>query len=284
MSSLGPRSVERPADAGYTNVGCLDSDDQPRLDAGGALQPANADWVIDWWIGADDRWYLPSREVSIRQRRLGAGPVIETAVRIPSGDALHRAFGISTGEGEFTVIEIENDSPVPVALALAIRPFNLAGVSSGATIRLDDTRILVDGAPAVLLPKKPNEFQASTDDLAATVTAGRVLDGSPVASGPGANAVALYPLTHKTTLRIVVPGLAARGSVGAQAPHLPESGAVARGWDAVLGAGGRVQLPDPGLGAQADAARARLLGGTAALAERVADLEPGAADTSTPSR
>ncbi len=274
MLPLGPRSLERPADSGFTFVGCLDSEDQPRLDGGGLLQPAGLGWSVDWWIGADDRWYLPSREASTRQRRIGAGPVIETAVRIPSGDALHRVYGINSGGVEFTVIEIENDSPVPVALALAIRPFDLDGTQRALAVRLDDTAITIDGRVAVMLPKKPNEFQAANEDLADEVKAGRALSGDTSAFGDGANAVALYPLPHKTTLRFIVPAATAPDSPAA--PPLPDAAAVGRGWDAVVGAGGKIQLPDPGLGAQADAARARLLGGTLALATRVADLEPGA--------
>ena len=91
---LEPRSSERPADAGWTLVAGLDDPDAARVDGGGLLAPGGADWTIDWWVGADDRWYLPAREPSVRQRRLGAGPIIETALRVPSGDVVATAYPV----------------------------------------------------------------------------------------------------------------------------------------------------------------------------------------------
>src|ERR1044072_7153731 len=41
---------------------------------------------LDWWIGADDRWHLPSRDVAVRQGLHEGMPIVETTMRIPSGD------------------------------------------------------------------------------------------------------------------------------------------------------------------------------------------------------
>ena len=82
---------------------------------------------LQWFVAADDRWHVPSRETAVRQRRIDNAPVFETRLRIPSGDAVHRVWCVADGGG-FTVVEIENDSTLPFAVAfsrsdvLSVRP------------------------------------------------------------------------------------------------------------------------------------------------------------------
>lgn len=73
---------------------------------------------LDWWIGADDRWHTPEREPSTRQRRIDGAPVVETSVRVPSGDAIQRVYAVAD-HGGLTVIEVENRSPAPFAVAVS---------------------------------------------------------------------------------------------------------------------------------------------------------------------
>ncbi len=281
--SLGPRSVERPTDSGYTLVGGLDSLSPARVDSAGSIQLAGSGWSLDWWIGGDDRWYFPSREATIRQRRIGGGPVLETAMRIPSGDAIARSYSVNLGGTEAVVLEIENDSPVPVALALAVRPYGLDGVETSLRIDLRGDLLLVDGQTAVTLPRTPNEFGTDSGDIFDVVSAGRALaapDSSESHRGGPGTAAALYPVAHKTTLRFLVGGHPTSRSVaGLIAPlevtAAPDAATVGRGWDTVLGRGGRFVLPDNGVTQQAEAARARLLGAATTLPRRVAALEPG---------
>ena len=48
---------------------------------------------------------------------------METRVRIPTGDAVSRVYGARGPRGEdLLVVEVQNDSKVPVALALAVQP------------------------------------------------------------------------------------------------------------------------------------------------------------------
>ncbi len=278
--TLGPRSVERPADAGFSLVGVLDTLAPARVDAGGALQLDGTSWMLDWWIGGDDRWYLPAREATVRQRRVGAGPVIETSVRIPSGNAIQRIYATNVAGEQAIVLEVENDSPVPFALALAVRPIGIDGVAAPLEISLDRAANGVGAAstltvgiddPAVIgLPKPPNEFASTTEsDLVDTVTAGRLLEGADMVAGAGANAVALYPVAHKTTLRFVV-------GATVDPRSLPGADVVANGWASVLDRGGRFDFPDNGISAQSQAARARLMLAANRLPRRIADLEPGA--------
>ena len=72
----------------WTAVGNLDARREAIVDPGGLVTPWYDGWSLDWWIGADDRWHVPSREVAVRQRLVDATPVVETAMSIPSGDAV----------------------------------------------------------------------------------------------------------------------------------------------------------------------------------------------------
>ena len=90
----------------------------------GAVTPWSADtdgaaWrTLDWFVAADDRWHVPAQETAVRQRRVDGAPVIETRVRIPDGDVVQRIWSVAD-RGGVTVVEFENDSPLPVAVALA---------------------------------------------------------------------------------------------------------------------------------------------------------------------
>ncbi len=277
--SLGSRAAERAGSSGHTLVGTLDDPAPAVVDHGGLVQPHGASWSVDWWIGADDRWYLPSREPTVRQRRLGSGPVIETAVRIPSGDAIHRCYPVAVGGVTATVIEIENDSPVPVALALAVRPYGISdetdrtGLTDPTTgMAVQDRTIEVDGRTVVTLPRRPNERLASTTDISDSVAQGQALTGAAECSGPGANAAVLYPLPHRTKLRFVV----SSDGHSIAPTDVPDVEAVQRGWDSVVEAGGRFEFPDNGLSARLAGARARLRVDGHGLADQVAGLHAGA--------
>lgn len=77
---------------------------------------------ISWAVGAEDRWYTSDPEPGRRQRLLGASPVVETRMRVPGGDVVHRVFGANPAgqSSPVLVIEIENLTPVPVAVAVDV--------------------------------------------------------------------------------------------------------------------------------------------------------------------
>jgi len=103
----------------WTAIGTLDGKREAIVDPRGLVTPPDGGWSLDWWIGADDRWHLPSREVAVRQRLLDASPVVETAMSIPAGDAVARAYAArrssAEGGGEVVVVEVENRSRAPAA-------------------------------------------------------------------------------------------------------------------------------------------------------------------------
>ncbi len=83
----------------------------------GAIEPwAAGEPTLDWHIAADDRWHSPQREAAVRQQRVEGTAVVETRVRIPDGDAVQRVYSVA-GRGGLTIIEVENASPLPIAVA-----------------------------------------------------------------------------------------------------------------------------------------------------------------------
>lgn len=322
--TLGPQHRERAGRPAWTLVGPLDARAPARVDGAGLVTPHGVDWSIDWWIGADDRWYFPSREATVRQQRQGAGPVLTTSVRIPSGDAHHQAYGAMVEGREVTVIEIENDSPVPVALALALRPYTIGAEVDGAEAGADSDRtlsptldrsldavpgswprsarlagplLLLDGEPVLRLPRGPNQAAVTADgDLADAVAEGAEVAWPGGVATDATNAVLLYPLPHRTSLRFVIPagvaeGPSVAGSAAASASlvgdrgrtaasvvdpaAVPEVDTVARGWQAVVDGTTRFEYPDGGVTRLLAAARARLLLATGdALLAAVQRLDP----------
>lgn len=71
---------------------------------------------LRWFIAADDRWYEPAHETTIRQRQVSGVPVIETRLKVPGGDAVQRVYG-AANFGGVVVVETYNDSSLPFAVA-----------------------------------------------------------------------------------------------------------------------------------------------------------------------
>ncbi|MGH8985965.1 MAG: hypothetical protein ACRDY6_19115 [Acidimicrobiia bacterium] len=214
-----------------STVGTLGSPRRARVDTRGRVTPEGARFGLDWWIGAEDRRHIPAEEASVRQRRVGLAPVVETAMRVPGGDAIQRVYGVG-GPADLVAIEIENASPVPFAAALVV----CRGTGRRAprpTVK--GNWLLVDREPLVLLPRPPLRRDAQDGDAL------------------------VYPVAHRTRLRFAL--VLGRGRDLASDDPGPVLGPdeVARGWAAQLGRGMRVELPDAALQHAVDAARADLL-------------------------
>lgn len=81
----------------------------------GRIDPRDGRGSLDWYVAADDRWHDPSVEPTVRQQRRAGVPVIETRLRVPSGDVVQRVWPVADG---FIVVEFTNSSSLPVAIAL----------------------------------------------------------------------------------------------------------------------------------------------------------------------
>jgi len=116
---LTTRSRAALANAG-TTIGVVGAVWRAEVTPWGAVVPADGTPVLDWYVAADDRWHVPREEASLRQRLLHGAPVVETALRVPGGDAVQRVYAVADAGG-LTVVEVENASPRPFAVVLSRR-------------------------------------------------------------------------------------------------------------------------------------------------------------------
>ena len=211
-----PLSIVRAAALGRTApvlsttpLGTVDAAAIADVDPAGWVQLRGATWSLDWWVGAEDRWHHPALEAAVRQRPLDDVPIVETAMRVPGGDVLHRAFGVratsratdgQVWDDSAVLVEIENSTAVPVALALAVRPLTLSGAGSVGSVQVDGSVVRVDGRVAAVISRPvarvaQGELGQVADALAAGDDAEPTVTVAPV--GDGRLEVALVvPLPH----------------------------------------------------------------------------------------
>jgi hypothetical protein len=235
-----------------TSIGVLGGVRDATVDRTGVLAPRAAGWELDWWIGADDRWHVPRREAAVRQHLVDGMPVVQTSMRVPGGDAVHRAYGAPVADvGEVAVVEIANESPAPFVAALVMR--------GASAVDLGDATVFADGRSAVRTPRPPSRWALAADGSTEEIVTSGAASDAPFAPrrDRGARLVAafLYPVAHRTTLRAAV-AIGTRGLGATEPATLPDAAAVARGWTAQLDRGMRVTLPDDALQRAVDTARA----------------------------
>lgn len=247
-------------DGTLTCIGTTNGGPLAAVDGHGALHALDGRWSIDWWAGADDRWHLAGEEAAVRRRLVDATPVVETAMRVPTGDAVARAYGarLAGVAHDLVGFEVANETTLPFALAVVLE--------AGA-VRVDGSVAVLDGSATVRFARPPSRVLGGAD-LAAVrsgVLAGDAVEPAGVVEAPVV--ALLFPLAHTARLRAT---LVTADEAGATAPddavgETPEADQVARGWRAQLDRGLALRLPDERLTAAVDLARAEVLlaaGGT----------------------
>ena len=116
IATNGTTRARAPAITTGITTGITGSPWRASITPWGAVEPWDDAPRIDWYVAADDRWHVPAREPTVRQSRVDGTPVTETRVRVPNGDVVQRILSVPDGGG-VTVIEVENESPMPVAIA-----------------------------------------------------------------------------------------------------------------------------------------------------------------------
>jgi hypothetical protein len=222
-----------------TPVGTIASGVTALVDQRGTVTPVDARWTLGWWIGADDRWHRAEQEVAVRQRLVDDTPVVETAMRVPGGDIVQRVYGVRAGDDDAVVVTFENQTSVPVALAVVL--------DDARRLRVDGSVVHADRRPALWFEKAPVRFAAAKDveAVANVVTAGDA-GHQPVNLRRGAAAFVL-PLAHRTTTSVVISSSAPRS--------VPALEQVVRGWKVQSDRGMRVVVPDAALESTIDAGR-----------------------------
>lgn len=310
---LPPAGAGNTAAVNWTAVGALSSPSRALVDPRGYLAIAGASWGLDWWVGADDRWHLPSREPAVRQSLIDSAPLVQTSLRVPGGDVHHRVAAFAGPGGAEIIIEVANDSAAPVALALAVGPVTLLGTGSITEVALVGGVLSIDGTPSLLLPSRPSRALLATgsaQDPLLALLAGEVpeaTDATVTCPERRACAVVMVPLAHRATWRchVALDAIAAGrdhsgrpagvrrfglgGVMRTQVPAPPPAAvrgattgpaldAVARGWRAQVDARVRLELPQDRVTDAVGACRAHLLlAAGRELSGSVADAEVAAA-------
>lgn len=201
----------------WTPLGTIDAGAIADVDDAGWVRLRGAAWSLDWWVGAEDRWHQPAREVAVRQTQLDDSPIVETSMRVPGGDVVQRAAGVRASspgpsgswDDSAVLVEVDNATAVPVALALVLRPFVLDGAGWLPQVDVQGAVVRVDGRVALVLSRPVARVAAGRrGEVVGALSEGRDQDpGAPIVlTDQGAAEVALVvPLPHSSSVRAVLP-------------------------------------------------------------------------------
>ncbi|MBT5567781.1 MAG: hypothetical protein HOJ93_01910, partial [Acidimicrobiaceae bacterium] len=124
------------------------------VDARASIYPLGTPRRVEFWIGGEDRWYAPAVEAAVRQDRPGPAPVLVTRMRVAGGDVVATTWATlaSGSSGAAVVVELVNETPVPVAVAVTVQ-----AAQGGALRRIavDGRRLEVDGETALVVDREP---------------------------------------------------------------------------------------------------------------------------------
>ncbi len=269
-------------------VGTVDAAAIADVDPAGWVHPRGATWSLDWWIGAEDRWHHPSVEAAVRQRTLGSSPVVETSMRVPGGDVTHRAFGVratsrvadgAMWDDSAVVVEVENATAVPVALAFVVRPLTLSGPGAVSAVEVDGSIVRIDGRVAMVVSRPVSRVaHGALGEPAGALVAGD--DTEPTVAitpvdGDRLEVALVVPLPHTAVVRVLVPRVAASGRRRWFGPRnappgepgatfdAPGPDAISSGWSMHTGDAARVDLGEPALDDLVTASQRSLVLGSA---------------------
>ena len=242
-----------------TEIGAIGHEPLFRVDGAGVVADLEGRLRLDWWVGAEDRWHRASVEHAVRQGLAADEITIETRLRVPGGDIVARATGAASSGNGVCLLEFENETPVPVAVALIVQ------LPTPGYVEVYDDTLSVDGVPVLRAGRSIARCLVTTgsEALATGLEAGEALPPAELTLPAEGRQVALiFPVPHTAVLRAVVTA-GADNHLGAPA-DLPPIEAVARGWDLHIERGAKVDLPDERVLRVLAAARRHLLLGSAA--------------------
>jgi hypothetical protein len=260
-------SIENLTGRTWVTVGTIAKGALALVDPTGFVTPTTGQWGIDWIVHAGNRWHVPAREAAVRQHAIDDQPVIETALRVGDGDAVHRVYAVPGDReiGDVVVIEIENASSEPIAVALAVRPADCASIGVIDALEFEGSTIRVNEQPVIVLPRVPSEYAVGNALLGDSVSrlAGAATTDDPPARTTCvqglANGVGVFPLAHRATMRFYVVPRAPRRSHPRVPNRVPDAEAVARGWRTHLDQAASLSLPDDSIARAYRCALRRLL-------------------------
>lgn len=199
-------------------VGTLDDGTLAMVDPAGMVQPVGADWVLDWWVGAEDQWHFSSSDPTTAQTLMGSSPLVRTTLHVPGGEIIQRVFGarasIRSGAepwtGGVTVVEFENQCGIPVVLSVVIRPVTLWGDGEITTLASEGSTISVEGRTAAILSRpilRRVVGPPGTTAIRVDLEDDEHPDGVWSVEGQLAEGAFIIPLPYTTVVRVMLPSV-----------------------------------------------------------------------------
>ncbi len=212
--------------------------------------------VLHWGVRADDRWHIARGERTIRQGVAGDGVSIETRLRVPGGDIVHRTSSTPYKNSSLVVVEVENETPVPIALALFIDE-TAAWECNGGVLSRDQIPFLRADKPIA------DMWVASSEaDLLQLVKEEKNRAGEErINPREGSHVAVIFPLPHTTTLRFVV-RTEPNHNLLPSPDNIPSLEGIANGWNVHLDQGVSVEIRNGRLQDAVLSARRHLLVGS----------------------
>ncbi len=200
-------------------LGTIDAGAIADIDPAGLVQMRGVPWSVDWWIGAADKWHFPSRDATVVQSLVGSTPVVQTVMHVPGGEIIHRAYTARAGsdgapdsqqrwEDSAVVIEVENATKTPVALAFAFVPLQLFGPGQINELSVAGATVSVDGEVAGVFSRTVARRVVGapgTTAIRLPMTDDEDPEGTWSVPGQLAEGAYVVPLTHTGVVRLLLP-------------------------------------------------------------------------------
>lgn len=164
-----------PRSDGWSAVGTLGAGTIAHVDEHGRVVPRDRGLSVDFWVGAGDRWWFPSRESNVRQVRVEGMPVVETRLKAGDSDVIFTTWADEPGDGRGrVVVQLSTETEEPVVLAVVVRPFGLRNGGWIDSLRVVDSMVIANGRPLLALTRQPGDVVAGSADIGDV--AGRLAD------------------------------------------------------------------------------------------------------------
>ena len=236
-------------------IGSIGVEPVHSVSSNGGVEPLGSGCLVHWGVRADDRWHIARDEQAVRQIVAEDGVTIETRLRVPGGDIVHRASSTPYRNTSLVIVEIENETPLPVAIAL---------FTVGAGIWRCEGNMLFRNSVSVISASKPVShclIAASEDDMMNDLKLEESQnDAKRSKSVKGSHVATVFPLPHTSSLRLVFCVENKLDSLPTP-DDLPNLEGIANGWNAHLDYGSTVVLEDERVQKVLFAARRHLLVG-----------------------
>ena len=147
---------------------------------------------VNWGVGADDRWHFAENEKSVRQTVDEDGIMSETRMRVPGGDIVQRVDVIPVGAGSAALLEFENNTPVPVAVAVILENYGQIEID-GTSASLKSLQV-VNASKQIALCCSSDSIQA----LQTSIENGISQPPRSTQKLTDKNTALIFPLPHAT--------------------------------------------------------------------------------------